>query len=130
MNEKVEPLEPKNRVLGRMGLLELLGIAAARLTTVRRSAPAISSREHIQIDPQQHEALRRLASERQTTVSALVGTAIQDWLARETKQPRRKTPRGEAARQTSPRQRKETKKKPSKVGKPAAPIGSGETQEE
>lgn len=128
MNEKVETLEPKNRVLGRRGLLELLGIAAARLTTVRRSVPAIPSREHIHIDPQQHEALRRLASERQTTVSALVGTAIQDWLARETKQPKRKTPTREAPRRTSPRQRKETKKERSTVDKPAATAGSGETQ--
>ncbi|MCZ6481289.1 MAG: hypothetical protein ACE1Z6_00180 [Candidatus Methylomirabilales bacterium] len=128
MNEKVETLEPKNRVLGRRGLLELLGIAAARLTTVRRSVPAIPSREHIHIDLQQHEALRRLASERQTTVSALVGTAIQDWLARETKQPKRKTPTREAPRRTSPRQRKETKKERSKVDKPAATAGSGETQ--
>lgn len=128
MNEKVETLEPKNRVLGRRGLLELLGIAAARLTTVRRSVPAIPSREPIQIDPQQHEALRRLASERQTTVSALVGTAIQDWLARETKQLKRKTPTREAPRRTSPRQRKETKKERSKVDKPAATAGSGETQ--
>ena len=128
MHEKVESLEAKNRVLGRMGLMELLGIAAARLTTARMSTPAIPSREHIQIDPQQHEALRRLASERQTTVSALVGTAIQDWLARETKQPKRKTPTREAPRRTSPRQRKETKKERSKVRKPAATAGSGETQ--
>ena len=128
MNEKVETLEPKNRVLGRRGLLELLGIAAARLTTVRRSVPAIPSREPIQIDPQQHEALRRLASERETTVNALVRTAIQDWLARETKQLKRKTPTREAPRRTSPRQRKETKKERSTVGKPAATAGSGETQ--
>lgn len=129
MNEKVEPLEPMNRVLGRVGLMELLGIAAARLTTVRRSTLAIPSREQIQIDPQQQEVLRRLASERQTTVSALVGTAIQDWLARENKPPRRKTPRGEAPRRTSPRQRTVTKKDRSKVGKPAAAAGSGDTQE-
>jgi len=128
MNEKVETLEPKNRVLGRRGLLELLGIAAARLTTVRRSVPAIPSREPIHIDPQQHEALRQLASERQTTVSALVGTAIQDWLARETKQLKRKTPTREAPRRTSPRQRKVTKKERSTVDKPAATAGSGETQ--
>ncbi len=128
MNEKVETLEPKNQVLGRRGLLELLGIAAARLTTVRRSVPAIPSREPIQIDPQQHEALRRLASERETTVNALVRTAIQDWLARETKQLKRKTPTREAPRRTSPRQRKVTKKERSTVDKPAATAGSGETQ--
>lgn len=128
MNERVETLEPKNRVLGRRNLLELLGIAAARLTTVRRSVPAIPSREPIQIDPQQHEALRQLASKRQTTISTLVGTAIQDWLARETNQPKRKTPTREAPRRTSPRQQKVTKKERSKVDKPAATAGSGETQ--
>lgn len=117
MNEKLEPLESKNRVLGRMRLMELLGIAAARLTTVRRSFPAIPSREHVHIDPQQHEILCQLASERETTVSALVGTAIQDWLARATKPVKRKTPRGEAPRRTSPRQRKRNKGERDDVGK-------------
>ncbi|MFQ5988696.1 MAG: hypothetical protein ACE5K9_02155 [Candidatus Methylomirabilales bacterium] len=123
MNEHLEPIERKNRILGRKGLMELLGIAAARLTTVRRSAPAISSGDQIQIDPQQHEVLRRLASERQTSVNALVGTAIQDWLVRQTKQPRRKSSPGEAPRRT-PSRRKESPTKRPTLGKPGTIAGS------
>ncbi len=123
MNEHLEPVHRKNRVMGRKGLLELLGIAAARLTTVRRSTPAIPSRDHIQIDPEQHEVLRRLASERQTSVNALVVAAIQDWIARQTKQPRRKSPPGDAPRRTSSR-RKESPTKRTTLGKPGTMAGS------
>ena len=123
MNEHLKPVQRRNRVMGRKGLLELLGIAAARLTTVRRSAPTIPSRDHIAIDAEQHEVLRRLAFERQTSVNALVGTAIQDWIARQTKQPRRKSPPAEAPRRTSSR-RKESSTKRTALDKPGAMAGS------
>lgn len=129
MNENFDLPEPKNRVLGRMRLMELLGIAAARLTTVRRFTPAIPDRDHIEIDPQHHEVLRRIASERHTTVSALVETAIHDWLAQETKPARRKTARGEAPRRTSPRRRKQATKQRSKVAKPDSTAESGGKEE-
>ena len=129
MSENFDLPEPKNRVLGRMRLMEFLGIAAARLTTVRRITPAIPSRDHIEIDPQHHEILRGVASERQTTVSALVETAIHDWLARQTKPARRKAPKAEASRRRSPRQHKGATKQRSKVTKPGSTAGSGGVEE-
>lgn len=129
MSENLDLPQPKNRVLGRTRLMEFLGVAAARLTTVRRLAPATSSRDQIRINPQHHEVLRRLASERQTTVSALVETAIHDWLAQETKPARRKTPGRETPLRTSPRDRKESKKARSKLPKPGATPGPGGTEE-
>lgn len=129
MSENLDLPQPKNRVLGRTRLMEFLGVAAARLTTVRRFAPATSSRDQIRIKPQHHEVLSRLASERQTTVSALVETAIHDWLTQETKPARRKTPRRETPRRTSPRDRKESKKVRSKLPKPGATPGPGGTEE-
>lgn len=129
MSENSDLPEPKNRVLRRIRLMEFLGVAAARLTTIRRFTPTIPSRDAIQIDPQQHEHLRRIASERQTTVSALVATAIHDWIAWEAKPARRKPPRRETPRRASPRQRKQTKKEQSKVAKDGAPTESAETEE-
>lgn len=119
--------DPKNRVLRRIRLMEFLGVAAARLTTIRRFTPMIPDR--IRIDPQQHAHLRRIASERQTTVSALVTSAIHDWIAREAKPARRKTPGREIPRRASPRQRKQTKKERSKVAKDGAPADSAGTEE-
>jgi predicted transcriptional regulator len=129
MNENSELPEPKNRVWGRTRLMEFLGIAAARLTTVRRFAPAIPRGQQIHVDPEHHEVLRRLASERQTTVSALVASAIHDWLARETKPPKRQTARGKAPQRGLSRPRKDTRKERSKAAKPGAPAELDGTEE-
>jgi len=129
MSENPDLPEQKNRVLKRIRLMEFLGVTAARLTTIRRYTRPIPGPDVIQIDPQQHAHLRRIASERQTSVSALVAIAIHDWIAREAKPTRRKTARGETPRRTSPRQRKQTQKGRSKAPKTGAPAESTETKE-